>query len=134
MPMDLAMLNDKLARFARESESSLQASLQARDERIDKVEGKIDALTEMFKEYITSKRTDDAEGSNSARRPHPDGPRGRESSHLHEYEEVLDRGDRTNRYQDFNNQNQKVFLPRMDFPTFEGDNPVDWLENCDFYF
>ena len=29
---------------------------------------------------------------------------------------------------------QKVFLPRIDFPSFDGKNPVDWLEECKFYF
>lgn len=25
-------------------------------------------------------------------------------------------------------------LPRKDFPAFDGNDPEDWLDNCEYYF
>jgi hypothetical protein len=38
------------------------------------------------------------------------------------------------RHNDFNTPQPKFNLPRMDFPSFNGEHPIEWIKNCESYF
>ncbi|XP_078167208.1 uncharacterized protein LOC144561976 [Carex rostrata] len=141
---DMATINEKLAGMARESQMSaqvrdarcdrLESTVQGNCAAIKEVDGKIEALTRMFTDYISSKQREAGDGSNSTMRA--TGPSRRREFHEGSQSHEGDRHDlrREYRYHDYQHNSQRVNLPRIDFPSFGGGSPVDWFEECKFYF
>lgn len=133
--LDLAVISDKVDKLARDSESSHQA----RDARVDQLQGSMDELKKMFKEYISGKQVETGEGSNSAARQEEREEevrmrmKERQQVNLGDFQDETKRG-RDYRQGDNQFQNQRMNLPRFDFPIFTGEHPIEWIEEAEFYF
>lgn len=135
MELDISSLHEKFSRS--------EVSQQELASRVGRMEGQLEEnshamgkLTNMLESLLTTVRMEKGENSATAqfrgekpkfrvdtRRPFVEELGGDEST-----------GDKDNRTGDSQIQPQRAFLPRVDFPVFNGTNPVDWVEESDFYF
>ncbi|XP_078182382.1 uncharacterized protein LOC144575983 [Carex rostrata] len=78
-----------------------------------------------------------AEGEENSGAAHTSNPQARRP--LEPFEEELDENEdpqagKNKNKGDSNPQNQRCYIPRLDFSVFDGEDPVDWIEECDQYF
>ncbi|KAJ3686553.1 hypothetical protein LUZ61_015717 [Rhynchospora tenuis] len=57
-----------------------------------------------------------------------------ESDDLRRGEEFVRQHAKRNAKRDGENQITRVHLPKLDFPKFDGSDPIVWKNNCEFYF
>lgn len=131
--LDLALINERFV----QSESSTQ---ELRD-RMNQYDNKLDEMMKMLRKALSDKQPEIGEGSNSAPRnpAREEGGRnkkGQESPHKGQEDDFYEdtRRGRNTRNPDNSSKYQRVNLPRMDFPAFDGNDPEDWLDNCEYYF
>lgn len=134
--LDLSTINDKLNQLAKEVHDGFQArdkqfhvATRVQDDRFQQLIAMMDKMNKSLK----GKGTDIPQSSHSGhhstgvdREDRRDPPSG------FEYEEPHDNY-RTKRYSD-QATTQRVFMPRIELPVFDGIRAGDWLEHCKFYF
>lgn len=160
LQLEIAAINDKFGK----SESSqremydrlgtLENKMEVTTQQLAATNQQLEEVTRLLKLQLVNQQSGGAETSNSMHNPRAEDqePRTRRETVPQTgggarprivqeplrnpivLEEGLDepRRGRDARFQDPNFQ--RINMPRMDFPTFSGEHPADWVEDCQFYF
>lgn len=124
---DLESLNERIAKLESKSESS-QKELRS---KIDDNHSKVMRVLEVLMERTHNETGDHSGAAHNGNRQSKPPPEPSEN----EFDDTEEPpADKHKGKGEANYQNQKCYIPRLDFPIFDGEDPVDWIEECEQYF
>ncbi|XP_078181502.1 uncharacterized protein LOC144575281 [Carex rostrata] len=132
--LELTDITERVARMESKSEASQRELSKAQRDlagRLEANEVKMDRMTKMLETIMLSKNWEKGENSANTTRPNEDKAK-KGSEKLINLEKEDD--SKIDQQGEFNSQIQKFFLPRMDFPSFNGERAVEWIEDCEQFF
>jgi hypothetical protein len=133
-PLDLSTLNERINTLAHEMairEDEAQDTIRAQDEKLDHMMTMLERMSIDLRKSVIGKGTDQGQHSGTTAQPVVPEHGGAGDINNEDSGGLFEGGQQ--RGSDHSSV-PKVFLPRLDLPSFVGTKPNDWPKNCKFYF